>query len=739
MADYTKLINVPESLVELSKLSSQKLVKIISRTHRINNVDFTMLDISLPRFKEDKLYETNKTIWQLVPRGLCYIFANNTYVKTVYGHPKFGNFGDHYWLDSYDEKNNYQYAFTMKENGECGHFSVFEFNQTVYYVIGSKNVHLIISGQDDIKLYLTEQRYSFASKIATLLLAKYDLTKAVDYILENSCTFCMESCMLDSQHLVKYDENKLFFFAVTDKYNGSSLTVVNPIVAINLFQSLGLPTVSLCLVANNPMEKNLIENQFENMKNSEGSVVVAIDQNQNSVYIYKHKNFDYILRRALREKMRSKSTLGQIEFRLSNLYIKHPDYENMKQWAIRFNAWWTINGCPPEIFSKWTDYEEQFSLVPLDEQDRYLAEYTVNQTANGSTQKRIMFVGIPGSGKSTLARLLAKLFNDSKHIEQDQFADKGRNASKLYHKEVEKYADDKNCKYLILSKSHHNHLTRNMVYNILDKSKLNTDLAFVVIDSQDENMHDICLERITSRGLSHASLFGSNSKADRNKVSNLLSGVFIAQYEPLDESEKQRGTVINLDISNTKEQNIMDCLEGLFNSGFITQIPDNGIICNAIDEINFEDQQIAQKNMDKILVLYDGIIYNPDQVFQIFQHPIVKQLLDQNKQLKPLEQLHITTKYYGGKSIHEADDYKCDLDVETHIIGVICDEKCLALLVEKTFDCQNEYPHITLATNSETSPAYSNQMIQKLLGMGQMVTIDGFKLVGTTYRETKMK
>ena len=125
-------IDVPNHLKEIMKLSTEKKVEVILRQVKLNNLIFTLIDVKLPRFKEESLYD-NKKIHSLVPRGLCFVFADCTFVHKLYGHPKFGNYGD--FKHGFKEKDVCRKLFRKKENGECGHLGSFKYNNELYFVV----------------------------------------------------------------------------------------------------------------------------------------------------------------------------------------------------------------------------------------------------------------------------------------------------------------------------------------------------------------------------------------------------------------------------------------------------------------------------------------------------------------------------------------------------------------------------------------------------------------------------
>lgn len=91
MEKIAHFTNLPEDLVQIASLQDVQLnvANVVIGGHNISTVD-----VRLKPFKEDKLYE-NQLYHTLIPRGCCFVFVNNNFVHALYGHPKFGNFGDY--------------------------------------------------------------------------------------------------------------------------------------------------------------------------------------------------------------------------------------------------------------------------------------------------------------------------------------------------------------------------------------------------------------------------------------------------------------------------------------------------------------------------------------------------------------------------------------------------------------------------------------------------------------------
>lgn len=600
------LNNIPEDLIKVIDYVKDKKAEIVTREILIDTIKFLTIDVKLPRFKEDILYEDIE-IRTLIPRGLCFIFANGDYVHTLYGHPKFGNEGDYLNNINNIVINNCKKVFRSKENGECAHWGAFVYSDEIYEIYGSKNVHLVVRSSnvdDDLKLY-TDVRYEFALKMA-MLINKYPKTLAVEYLVQTKNTLCGEGCFCDSQHLVKYDDTRMYFFAVTNKRSNSSdpITVVSPLHIDNLIMQFGLDKVAETIYTESIDQVKSAENYFETKENSEGAVVNCIDSNSNTIYVYKHKNFDYIFKRALREQMRKFATTQKILKRFSQLHIAHPNYNQMVDWAIKFNAYYR-QGCDnttrETFFNNWITQTQLFDQIDENTKIEWVNIHNTYEKAYG-TLEIIMLVGMPGSGKSFIARSIKKILEHKNkkvvHLEQDMFYHLGpKNASKHYEKAIENAIKDDNLEYLILAKSNHNDVVRKKTYETLSKCKRNINRTYVLLSTNDQNLIEtanLCIERVLNRGNAHASLYGKT----REEIESIIFGVFVNQWKKLDENELTYD-VINLEINQSK----LDVL-----NSFRTQAETLGLgnflitdsdIFNIFESIKLEDENMIKLKNNK--------------------------------------------------------------------------------------------------------------------------------------------
>lgn len=601
------ITNCPNDLKKICELSEDKRIGIeyVVAEKNIGGVLFKTIDVKISPFKEEISY-SNDEIRTLIPRGLCFIFVENMWIYTLYGHPKFGNIIDENKCEyitngmSIDDVANTTHVFRRKENGECAHWGAFKLNDVVYEVIGSKNVHLIArhdNFENDVELY-NDNRYTFARKMALLINKqnKEKIDEILKYLIESKNTLCGEGCFLDSQHFVKYERDTMFFFAVTGKRNFStdSIVAISPFEIDNFIISLGLTPVIETVVSNISTIKN-IQEYFEKLENSEGAVVSCVDSSNKVVYMYKHKNHWYVAQRALREQMKNKAPTEKILDRFSKLHIKLDNYDLVIDRFLKFNAWYRQGidvNLQNSFFGNWVTMNEIFDQLSEEEKNKYLFihnQYEENLKQSNNVLHVIYMIGVQGSGKSFCARMLVKIFElngiNAIHLEQDQFVKKfGKRAKNEYQNAIKKIVNSNNTKVLILAKGNHTTNIRNETYETINSCNRNIKKTFVVM-SVNEDLREwkkTCVDRIKLRGKAHTSLFEKDAE---QAVSSFLNS-----WEYLTLEEMQSGNVINIDIRKTKNEVILEILKYLKNIDVMWYKCDDLEIENFIKIIEEEDK-----------------------------------------------------------------------------------------------------------------------------------------------------
>ena len=590
--------NIPNDLKQIEQLSKKYKIDFVERKIRLGEIEFALIDVKLSPWPDEDVVYKNDNIRLLIPRGLCFIFANNKWVHTLYGHPKFGNFGDYVQQNmSIDFVQQNKKIFTSKENGECAHWGAFELNNIIYEIYGSKNVHMIVRSHvwsDDLKLY-TEIRYSYALKMANLI-NTYDKTLALNFLTTTKYTLCGEGCFVDSQHFVNYTNSTMFFFAATTKRENLNdpILKMSPLEFVEYCKSIKLTPVNEIILCENIGQQIDIEKYFEYKNNSEGAVVSCLNEHNQIVYMYKHKNIKYIYERALREQMKKNANSLKIKERFRTIHIFHPDHEKLLEKFLNFNSWYKhMNLSQNEkdlFFSNWVRMMEKFDSFTPDEQMVYGQLDQINQINQIDQTDQlvvIMTIGFPGSGKSFLARCSEHIINSNAklciHLEQDMFK-----SNKLYQEAISKTIKNNKLNYLILAKSNHNKNTRQSTYDTLFKSTREIKIIYVMmtIDDDDDltSTFELCVERIKLRGLSHATLFAKSEE----EIKNILTNIFVKNYQGL-----------------TKEELVNNCIKLNINQPKLNLIKS---FCEKISQYNIlqNDFAVTDKQLFEIFNKIDG-------------------------------------------------------------------------------------------------------------------------------------
>lgn len=280
---------------------------------------------------DDAIYNNNVDIRQNIPRGttiMSIVENNNEEILDVvlYANRKFtGAIGDEdeaqpetneiwrsYCLENPDEAE--KIVAMDKLNGEAAHFSGRFIDGKFYFITGSKNVHMIISCEEDIEKYEGE-RFRIAKVIAKAVLKHVNQMQEKNrQVLFNllhhaKSTVVCEILQPDNQHIVNLSDVKeptLTVVCMTPTVSDeseTSLTALPPHLCLELFKALEFTTASYQIIDRNNLDK-LIQTK-RNEVNKEGHVLYYLKSSkgyENTIGMVKTKTIWYVIMRALREK-----------------------------------------------------------------------------------------------------------------------------------------------------------------------------------------------------------------------------------------------------------------------------------------------------------------------------------------------------------------------------------------------------------------------------------------------------
>lgn len=584
-------------------MEKNKSVRSVTRQFTFGDTAISVTDYKLNTKFDDKVYEDDKKLWEELPRCFAKVYHNKNLIRTITGLRKFG--------DETQYKTTIPNGFTFhrevylnKANGEYCSVSTFEIEKELYYVIRSKNVSVIARKNNylaDLKLY-NEPRYEYVIDMANTFYQLYSkLTESQQCQIDKTLlehTMNMEFCSAKYQHIVNYNGSTILIpFALT-KYKASTdgLTSILPDEAQQWFEKVGLGKLpfNYNVSANDNQKRKDIRDTIFNEDNSEGAVVYKIYINNKTneervLHIYKFKNYKYIFWRAVREKIRAKSTISRMTYRLNDLHVNVPNLDQLIQEAIRFYAycWLTEKENYDNIFSKWLTKMDEFTHLPKEESQKYLDEFI--KIDESRQQRQIMTIGFPGSGKTTILKCLEYIIPDSVRINQDEC----NGSAKIFHQKITKLSNTDNVKYLLLDKCYHNEQIRKSTYEIMNVQQIiyivfyhpddvHFDSEYLIIDKFDAVMN-LIKNRINKRGDAHLNLYPGP------KLNGILDK-FKNSYQQLSPQEMDSADqIIYVDLTTDLYSQLKHIITIL---GFKQ---DDSLITNAINKVNTDEKELRKK------------------------------------------------------------------------------------------------------------------------------------------------
>lgn len=695
--------------------TSSPSVRVVTDKVTVGGVEFTFKDRSIGGI-DDAVYESDRAVWEAVPRGDCLISVGDAVAAHVVGLRKFGYVGS-----PYGRRSEVQSVIHVdKENGECAHIAAFSHDGVDYWVAGSKHVHLtwrVGHFDSDITAY-TAQRYTTALKVAAVwnrMLGSAGVDGAWFFMmLSGTCmTACAEAILADSEHIVEYAEGEkdtLKFFALAEPKSSVPSLCSTTELARTLFERCGLPTArfSTKLALGSPEYAAALD-AIARRTNSEGVVAYGLDSLGLVVCMWKEKSYPYVMERVVREAVIGDRTLAQIKHRVrsrldeqaADVRAYFAEWEATRfPWLLTFAAWLRLTRVIPvrdkwAVQSRWLTLQREFraaSAAIVAEADAVVA------AAEASAVKVIVLVGLPGSGKSTLARGLVKLLSDAgatpRWLNQDE-ADSNR---QRYIGAIKGVMADPTVTHIILDKSNLD------AGNRKDYTDLGLDPTLTIVFEHPDGLEAtkaVCAQRFLARGAAHRSLRSEGEGAvGREKFLGICDSM-LARYP--------KGGVddaLRLDILLPPEAMLAAVAERL---GFAA--------VGAAEAVSFsrayEDSVAAVKRPQ-----YGGLAVRGDVTPLRAAIPA-----DALTGKHARGEFHVTLRYIGD--VMDPIWFMgfaplVGTEAELVVTEIVWDDKVIAARVELPagVECTNPIPHITLAVARGAQPVYSNTLLSAASGAG---------------------
>lgn len=467
----------------LQKHIEQKEVKRVSRQYILADGLTVTVDDYSAIGNDDTFYNKYGYDTEL-RRGTACIQANGR-EQWLFGLPKFGY--DTEEIGQSKEGGTIWY-FTEKENGECGHVA---FLDEEHIIVGSKNVHIVLglnAYEKDLEMYqaLAETRLEYALRIATLLKHQGWNASLREYMVRERIVMVFEA--LFNNHIVYYDNET---YRVTAFVQDG--IVLSPILTTRMCSMYQLPIVNIVVASTEEEYKQCCQLFTCCERDSEGAVIYK--EAMGRVRLFKLKHPVYVAKRAARELIKRRASKQQWTDRMQQLHVDAD--EQLLLELYKFYLWLLHN--IPDYSAE--EIQNRFAIMWKEFQDLGCPSLPdIVKDDRNTTVHVIGFVGIPGSGKSTLSkaleRCLLKKGLSVVRVNQDELC-KNR---KQFVSRLQQLSKTQNGGYILVDKVNHtSHLRK-------DIELLFVNVSWVVFECGNDDMIQVCMERIRDRGIYHPSL-----------------------------------------------------------------------------------------------------------------------------------------------------------------------------------------------------------------------------------------
>ena len=391
--------------------------------------DMTVVDHTIATRPDDAAYRKSREVWEAVPRGKADIVAGGEVLLRLRGLPKFGYSEDvHRWCYPGERR---ALWFAGKENGECFHARAgARDGRGIFLMMGSKNVHFVAEvaslrdfaeRHEQVLAALRERvytgaRFGYAFALAAQFgraLQRYGVDCHAFQELITAHTACAEGCdMARAEHLVRYERPTMRFFALThDSPAEKRSFCVHPSEAREAFLRCGVEVPDLERVdAADAEAVAAAERRHELSANSEGAVVYVEADDGRVCAVYKHKNLDYVVRRAAREKIRGRASHAALAKRLNSLHVPVPP--DLRRELLDFRAWTEVERATgalrtQELSERYMSVHQRFMDAGAPARAESAAR--LEEAVKNAPPQRVLVVGAPaqGLGKTRLCFALA--------------------------------------------------------------------------------------------------------------------------------------------------------------------------------------------------------------------------------------------------------------------------------------------------------------------------------------------
>lgn len=702
---------------------------------QLGQYEICIHDLSPEHSKDDQFFREPDHWWN-IRRGESRVSIRSGSLQDHFvlrGLPKFGEEKEFTSLKDLDPHSSVHYVVTSKENGECFFFTAVRFRTDVFWILGSKNVRMVLREQhwrEDLHRY-GGQRYGYAISMASRFIEHEDIVTWTRQALVHRVTFCLESCNPATGHMVLYPEWKFYLFAAVPQVghtmdqgyclNWTELNAIKPQHA---------PTVCCLgllydLNALNACEKSV----YESATLHEGAVVYEVNALTQCVqHVYKVKNRQYVMYRSVREILRKVKDHPHLtpEHEFDQRFQHHhvnPTAEEMSFMKQFFHFCLTCE-LDDAFFHNYPLKIQEFQALTVEQRQNFSAKSS--PTPSGHL---VMLVGPPGSGKTTLGQMASYLLAHSasqvhyEYIDQDMLGGKhqalDRFIQDFFHTKSFRTKrlvsasdpDPQECfakqssppsRVLFLGKCNHTAYMRRRILSKLPPHVRVSIVNLVPPGDKSNQYIELLQQRIEQRS-QHPSLSTQTPNWQR------IVSDFVHEFQPPTEKEVSQYR-LDVNIHDLSQGSIKERVSTLW-SWFQPADGFESAWENAWDQFSLTGAASFQPTYDKYHYQFWGIrIQDPENKLQ--------RIWEQNASLHSqvlMKEFHVTllhrNEYVKCPQLWQAIRAWDQNEVEVTVTGGKYNDRIGALEVKVEVPGYNTNPHITLCKINSAQCVESNDML----------------------------
>ncbi|KAH9593444.1 tRNA ligase [Trypanosoma melophagium] len=702
------------------------------------NANFIVVERTVIGY-DDAVYRTNRKVWEHVPRGEACVFATTgdepNYVKvaSLQGLRKFSYFDSPYSVPREEVVG----AIALETiDGDCGHLAAFTYAGERFWLVGSKDMHLLVRfnvPEEDFNISSDAQEGSWCATVTRKMVKVWQktvnalepekLAELHKFLAETGYTACFDAILQYSAHIVDYGPGeRLRFYAVTEHTMPlNSGLCMNPETILIKLQSFGLDVVHCSALlplgsTEYAAERDIIARRL----NCKGAVLYGVNESGVVVRMWKLPSHSYAIERAAQEAI--------ITHRLSGLMLRNKLLKKLAgvpkevrqclggweserlEYLVQLAAWLHVTGQITattslsdlqELRRKWIVLQRQFTHsagVDKELEEKVMHYEPLSNDVPRNDPDVVLCVGPQGCGKSTISRVLYALLRQAYlspcWLNQDEIGNRNQFLDAI------KYAKQAGYSHLIIDKMNLDDTAR------ADYVELGLKTVTVTWSHPDgaKTLADICFERVCERGGAHRTF--KVKEKEMHRIRGIIRSS-AERYRPPTE-----GVFIEVNVADSIVTIVESVWTALGSHG-VKDLPD---LCtlDITSAINISTKyELLLANLPRP-VMYAAIqIDSPNTVLSLVPQEMLSGKIVQ-------KEFHVTNVFLGNSTgtdpvLMVQLGELLGTSIQLTLTHIVSDPKGTAIAVRNDgeFPCVNAHPHITIANVKGVPAKYSNELLDE--------------------------